>query len=185
MAFDIALKKYEGEVDRVDKSNYFSATYTLNGNLRESTDILHPSILVDTTNVDFDIFTCNYVSIETFNRHYFIKNIKSVRNNLWQLDLEVDVLYSYKDAILNQVAYVERQGSEGDSYLKDELFPTQITPIISEVTKRTMGTGYPMWANLEVLNNIEEYDICVLLNVVSQEGTSETQSLEEGSSENA
>ena len=34
MTFDIALRQYEGKVDRVDKSRYFSATYTLTGNLK-------------------------------------------------------------------------------------------------------------------------------------------------------
>lgn len=182
--FDIVIRQYEGEVDRVDKTNYFSATYTLTGNLREATDIIHPSIIIDTTNVNFNIFACNYVSIDTFKRHYFIKNIKSVRNNLWQLDLEVDVLYSFKDAILEQTAYIERQVG-GDPYLKDELFPIQITPHIENMPKRDIGVGYPAWANLDVLNNLVENNICVVLNVVSQEESPETQSLEEGGNENA
>lgn len=43
----------------------------------------------------------NYVFIETLKRYYFIENVLILHNSLFQLELSVDVLYTYRDSIMN------------------------------------------------------------------------------------
>lgn len=63
--------------------------------IRENTSVIEPSITIETTT---NISDYNYCYIPDFRRYYYIKNISSVRKNLWQVDLKCDVLMSYKNS---------------------------------------------------------------------------------------
>lgn len=56
----------------------------------------------------------NYCEIVELNRKYFIRDIESENNNMWNLILECDVLETYKDTILNSVGNINRAVKEGD-----------------------------------------------------------------------
>lgn len=71
---------------------------------------------------------CNYVYIPIFQRWYFVKNIVSVRNNLWEISCHVDVLESFKDSIKAQSAVVARQENKWNLYLNDGFFRTYQDP---------------------------------------------------------
>lgn len=59
-------------------------------------DILSPRITVKNLNPN-----ANYIYLDTLGRYYFI-NTWSVKNNgLYILDLHIDVLYTYRDEIMN------------------------------------------------------------------------------------
>lgn len=47
------------------------------------------------------IFNYNYCYIEDFKRYYFVENIEIKPNKIYTIDLNVDVLESFKDDILN------------------------------------------------------------------------------------
>lgn len=89
------------------------------GTLKEGSNILNPSILIERN----EVITKNYVSIPDFGKYYFIQNISNVKNNIWRLDLKVDVLQTYKDSILNNNALIERQEKDYNPYLVDSLLP--------------------------------------------------------------
>lgn len=103
--FDIVLKRFTCEENRLDKTNFFTNQTTLSGTLRESCDVLNPVIYCEISNPNI----YNYCSIELFgNRSYFIKNFEYVNNKLVRLYLHVDVLQTYKDMILNLTPVISR-----------------------------------------------------------------------------
>lgn len=103
--FDIVLKRFTCEENRLDKTNFFTNQTTLSGTLREACDVLNPVIYCEVSNPNI----YNYCSIELFgNRSYFIKNFEYVNNKLVRLYLHVDVLQTYKDMILNLTPVISR-----------------------------------------------------------------------------
>lgn len=88
-------------------------TYTIK--LKNDTDIIRPTIILKMR--DFPKF--NYVYLEDFLRCYFVKNVTILGNNLFQIDLEIDVLQSYKTKILNAKIHVEKSYNN-NKYLDGE-----------------------------------------------------------------
>ena len=79
---------------------------TLTGELRESTSVKNPVILIESTDL---IIGYNYCFITEFARYYFITDIKSVRAGLWEISMRVDVLMSFKSDILSSVAIIDHE----------------------------------------------------------------------------
>ena len=89
---------------------------SLNGNLREESSIINPTILVEHSNLT----VYNYAYIPEFKRYYFISEMTSVRNGLWRVSLSVDVLESYKTDILNLSCIVDKQQNQSyNNYIDD------------------------------------------------------------------
>ena len=84
---------------------------TLNGNLREESSVINPTILVEHSNLS----VYNYAYIPNFNRYYFVSEITSVRNDLWRVSLKCDVLESFKKDILNLSCIVDKQQNQSYS----------------------------------------------------------------------
>lgn len=134
------------ENNKVDK--LISKIIELEGSLLEATSLVNPSvkiffnpegfngyvvednkqyIIFNGLKVTWDSFIYNYVLasnyayIPEFNRYYFINDIISVRKNIWQLVMAVDVLMSYKKHILKLDAFVVRNEFDFNKYVKDDL----------------------------------------------------------------
>lgn len=90
---------------------------TLSGYLNNETSLLDLTI-----NIEGDVTQlsrCNYITIPDLNRSYFIKDITALRNNLIQIKAHIDVLYTYRAQILNQVAVIGRQEDKYNLYMDD------------------------------------------------------------------
>ena len=158
--FSINLYVNNAEKNRVDKTDYLVSVGTLTGTLREECNLIAPSISIYMENV----INFNYVYIPSFNRYYFVKDITSLVNNLWRVDLEVDVLMSYKTQILNLNAFVSRQENEYDPYMLDELYPA---PSDVDITYASLPvTSYTDY-QLDLTSENQNIDWNILLNVVS------------------
>lgn len=109
---------YRNRADKkvVDKTNFIELAGTENIIFKQETSIIDPIIVLERTS--FPNF--NYVYITELNRYYFIDSITSVRNNLWELNLTIDVLMSYKDAIRNLNAFVDRNENVTNPMLIDK-----------------------------------------------------------------
>lgn len=116
MSFSITLYINSAEPKRLDKTDYLTQIATLEGTLREATSVTTPTIILKLD----DKPNFNYVYINEFNRYYFVEDIVSIRNNLWSVSLSVDVLMSYKLAILNCSGFVERNEFNFNSKLIDD-----------------------------------------------------------------
>lgn len=134
MAFNIGLMVNGAKENIVDKTRYLSNQVTISCVLRDGSSVMSPVIeietpthIVDDVLVDYDVTKFNYAYIPFFNnRYYYIEDIVSVNNRLWELHLKTDVLYTYAAQIyrLNGVAV---RTSMGNAYL----------PEFSEVAKPT------------------------------------------------
>ena len=97
--------KLWGEKNRVDKSGYMNRIHEYNGTLRDEINIVNPVIRITLDSIpDF-----NYLVIPDLgDRWYFVDSYNVVRNNVYDLELSIDVLMTYKNAINNIRGFVER-----------------------------------------------------------------------------
>ncbi len=126
---EIILQINNSEKNRLDKN--ISNLVTMSGTLRESTSVVDPKIVIEGDLSSF--VNCNYMTIPVFNRSYFINNITSVNNNLFEISAHVDVLSTYKSQIRQNTAIIARQEKKWNLYLNDGVFKTYQNPHI--VTK--------------------------------------------------
>lgn len=98
---------------------------TLNIELKNSESLLHPRFRLSLSSRP----AWNYVQYE--GRYYFIRDIVSVRNNLWDLFCDVDVLATYKANIQATTAFVLYDAA-GNTEIVDDRLPTKTTAIYSQ-----------------------------------------------------
>lgn len=120
----IILYKNNGERKRVDKTSFLILYKEINNcYFKENGSLLTPFIILSTNNVS--ISSCNYCYIENINRYYFINDIIILDDNRLQLQLNIDVLYTYKNSIYSSSikALVERSETYYDKFIYDDLLP--------------------------------------------------------------
>ena len=127
--FNITLQVNNSEKERLDKN--ITDIATISGTLREKTSLIDPVIVIEGDLSNY--VNCNYMTISAFNRSYFINNITSVSNNLFEISAHVDVLTTYKTQIRTNDAIIARQEKKWNLYLNDGVFKTYQNPYI--VTK--------------------------------------------------
>ena len=126
MAFDIVLMRNKSEEIKVDKTTETISTVT--GVLKESTSIIDPIIKIE---CDLStVTTCNYLSIPTFGRFYFVNNITSINNGIVEFSCHCDVLSSFASAIKANSAIIRRQENKWNLYLNDGSFRIYQNPVI-------------------------------------------------------
>ena len=115
---EITLYKTSEENNKIDKT--LSEPYNMTGSLRNESSVIRPSILIEIENPT----KYNYMYIPDFGRYYFIKEMTSVRNNLWRLDCEVDVLKSYANEIKTLTVIIDKNKDylRTNQYLDDGSF---------------------------------------------------------------
>lgn len=126
MAFSITLQTCTSEKNKVQKT--LTDIATLSGTLRAETSIIDPVITIEG---DLALYTgCNYLTIPSFGRSYFVQNIRSIRNGLFEISAHVDVLSSYGDQLMEQQAIIRRQENDWNLYLNDGVFKVYQDPIV-------------------------------------------------------
>ena len=115
--FTINLYSNTSENNKFNKT--LNPIANVQGTLKESCSIQDPSMLIQMNTVP----NANYAYIEEFHRYYFITKVTSIKNNLWQVEMHVDVLESFKNEILANEAIIERQEHLYNMYLKDDMIP--------------------------------------------------------------
>lgn len=86
--------------------------------IKEPMDIENPHIILNS----FNYSSVNYAYIPDLNRYYFITDIINLTGGRVELVLDVDVLESFKSAILNLSAIIEKQQYNGNKYFNDGSF---------------------------------------------------------------
>ena len=113
---DIILYQNISENNRIGKTLINAQTFT--GNLRQSTSIINPVIMLNADNPT----VYNYAYIPAFNRYYFINKIEAYRTGLFILTMSVDVLETYKKEIKGMLAIIEKNETVGNNYFNDGSF---------------------------------------------------------------
>ena len=126
--FQIHTYKSSAEQNRVDKTNFLTADMIISGVLREASSLIHPSITF-TSDI---IPTFNYVYIPIFNRYYYVTDITSIKNKLWQMSLTVDVLMTYKEALLACTGYIDRNENEYNGLIPDGMISLEKGEVIEK-----------------------------------------------------
>lgn len=116
MSFSIQFYKNSAEPNRVDKSGFLTLTNTINGTLRDECSLTDVSINIELNSVP----TFNYAYIPSFNRYYFVTDITSIRNDLWEISMSVDALMTYKNGILNCTGFIDRNENINNANIIDK-----------------------------------------------------------------
>lgn len=118
---DITFYINNSEKNKISK-NLTNNTH-ISGTLRNETGVMNPVILIHSVNPT----KFNYVYIPEFNRYYFITDMVSIRTDIWQIKLHVDVLMSFKDSLKNVKVILNDSEVEGaDNYLTGEQWVTNV-----------------------------------------------------------
>lgn len=125
--FTITLYQNTAENNRVDKTNYLTSVGSINGTLRSECSILRPSIIIAQDTLPM----FNYVYIAVFGRYYFVTGITSVNFGLWRIELNTDVLMSYKEGVKALTAIIARQENDYNDNLIDTEIPTEKEPTVA------------------------------------------------------
>lgn len=130
MAFSVDFMQNKSPVEKIGKN--LQAGITITGvSLKKDCSILKPVLHVGTSQAEHNIFLYNYMKIPQFNnRYYFIDDIVSVGQNRWEVSGHIDVLETYKSAILAQSAVISRQQNKYNLYLNDTDFRTYNNDLI-------------------------------------------------------
>ena len=120
---DIELYQCLDEKNKINKK--VGGGVKLEGTLREASDVMNPSILVEAS-IDA-VCGYNYAYIPAFKRYSYINNTSSFRQGLSLLQMSVDVLNTFKETVLNSNCIITRSSKTGDAIhsLPDERFPVK------------------------------------------------------------
>lgn len=100
---------------------------TYNCEIFEPCSLLNPSLIF--ANVQ-DVEKYNYSYIPYWNRYYFIRSWRRI-DGRFIADCVVDVMSSWKNAILSSSQYVVRSASQKDGGILDSRYPTKMNPVIT------------------------------------------------------
>lgn len=126
MSFNIVVQTNSSEKNRLDKS--ITDLATLTGTLRTDTSIIDPVFRIEGNLASY--ITANYCTVEAFGRSYFINNIRSIRNGLFEISCHVDVLTSFKTQIRANKAILQKSENNWNLYLNDGSLQTEHRPEI-------------------------------------------------------
>lgn len=114
--------------------------------LKEGTSIEKPTFILTG-----NLFTCNYV--KAFDHYYFVDDIRSVRNNLSEIECSMDVLATFKTDIGNYTALIERSATYYDTDYPDPAIAIQNDVMIDETSVSVSRLSDSGVFALTVLNN--------------------------------
>lgn len=140
MSFNIKLYRNISPKNAINKS--ISEVASLVGVLKQECSITAPVILY---NGDYVAF--NYAFIPAFGRYYFLTDMVSVRNGLWELHFSVDPLFSFRTEILSNSCILERQQYLYNMYIQDQQIPLQEDDFVT-TSRLSGGKSFGNNANL-------------------------------------
>lgn len=133
---NLVLYTNNSENEKLNKS--LTTLQTVTGTLKESTSIINPVIKLSGVTIA-NVVVGNYAYISEFGRYYFIKDVVSINDNLWEYHLHVDVLSSFKTQIRNLTCVIKRQEGVYNLYLDDENFKSYQNP---QILTKTFPNGF-------------------------------------------
>lgn len=106
------------------------------GSVRGSVVVESPVILLNAT-----LLSGNYAYIPDFGRYYYIRSKNIVRKDLTEVQLEVDVLMSYQQQILNARCICARRVSKesADRYIPNSGYKTRVYKILGSIDAPSEG----------------------------------------------
>lgn len=139
---------------------------------KESTSVDSPTFILTGNAFDYNYASWNDGNVT---RYYFISDIRTVKNNLTEIDCVIDVLATYKTQILSGTHFVSYSSSLGSTYLPDTRIPVLTDKKVKHVTvvnpKISRSGKYVLAVNGEngcCIYKCNESDIRGLINNLNQ-----------------
>lgn len=110
----IKLFSTDSEPNAVPKHLYNETELT--GSVRDEVDVLRPTVRVELADSGTQY---NYAYIQDFGRYYFIREITEVRTGIAEIQMEVDVLETYRQQYINCPMIAQRSDSHYNVYAPD------------------------------------------------------------------
>ena len=126
MSFIIKIQRNNSENIALDKN--LTDILVLSGTLKEGTSIIDPVIIFE-GNLSA-VKNANYMTIDSFNRKYFINNIRTINNNLFEVQAHVDVLSSFANEIRENSGIISRNENKWNLYIDDGVFRIYQNPYV-------------------------------------------------------
>ena len=120
---------FSTESKRENSTKQLTMSTTHSCNFKNGCSMLKPTLFLE---IDTDNFP-TYTAFKIENRYYNVTDIKSVRNNLFEISGEVDVLATYKSNILATTAYVIYD-TVSNTEIPDNRLPMVTTKSVSAST---------------------------------------------------
>lgn len=118
---EITLCVNTSEKNKIGKN--LTSMKVFSGVLREETSVTSPVVLMELENPS----GYNYAYIPEFCRYYFIRDMVSVRKGLWRISMQVDVLESFKNYILELgVILSDSENTGSENYLSGDVWKTKV-----------------------------------------------------------
>ena len=128
MAITILLQKNKSEKIALTKDLTTILEIT-SAVLKEETSIIDPSFIIEAELSS--IAEVNYITVASFRRSYFVLNMRSITNDLVELNCHVDVLSSFASEIKANKGIVYRQENKWNLYLNDGVIQAYQNPIVT------------------------------------------------------
>lgn len=97
--------QYAATPERVDKTAYLTEIGQLNNvSLKDNTNLMQPVFYLKTDPI---VYNSNYIFCSDTQRYYYINTITAVTGGRIAIDGQIDVLYTYKNEILESTAWIE------------------------------------------------------------------------------
>lgn len=124
------------ESKRENSTKQCTMSATHNCVFKNGCSMLNPTLLLE---LPFNTFP-NYTGFKIDDRYYNITDIRSVRNNLFEVSGHVDVLATYKSDIGNSTEYVTRAAGAYNPYVIDSKYPALADTDLSSVYLTGLST---------------------------------------------
>lgn len=96
----------------------------MTGVLKDSTSIMNPIIRIQGTLPT----NCNYLYIPDFSRYYYVTDVRSIHDDIYEVSAHVDVLKTYASQIRGCSGIIARQQAAWNMYIDDGVFTLYQNP---------------------------------------------------------
>lgn len=115
---------------RENSTKQLTMTATHDCTFKNGCSMLNPILLLEIESTSFPAYTACKIE----DRYYKITDIRSVRNNLFEVYCEIDVLATYKADILASTQYVSYSSHKSSVWLPDTRIPVQKNATVAHRT---------------------------------------------------
>ena len=110
-----------------------------------------------------NIVIYNYAYIPDFNRYYWV-SIDTIANNLWTLNLSVDVMKSHALDILNNVGLIARNQFDYNEYIIDDMIEMNYDKMVDDyAVNQGEYVDTIFYPRQELVNN------CIVINCINED----------------
>lgn len=150
----LKLYNYDKNFKIINKNTEPSLIASHNFEFKYYYNLVNPSVILDVKGgYKEEITPSNYCKIEDLNRYYFIKNKIYLNKDLVQLDLEEDVLTTFKNDILNSKQFISRSTELSSTLIEDNKLPFFYYRSLQEGTLESSANKF-ITESSELTNNI-------------------------------